>query len=77
MHQGTAAGQSTRPTACTLAAPPPSAALVQVRGRGGWSQGGFPSGSTLVTHLTHHGPRRPGTISRTGAPWPGLSAAPP
>jgi SAM-dependent methyltransferase len=48
-----------------------------VSGSGAWSHDGRSSGSTLVTHLTHQGPRRPGTTRRTGAPWPARSGSPP
>ncbi len=49
----------------------------QLSGSGGCSHAGRSSQSTRVTHLIHSGPRRPGTTSRTGAPWPARSGSPP
>ena len=40
----------------------------QVSGNGSCSHHGRSVGSIDTTHLTHHGPRRPGATMRTGAP---------
>jgi hypothetical protein len=38
------------------------------KGNGVWTHHGRSSSWTDVTHLIHHGPRRPGATRRTGAP---------
>lgn len=48
----------------------------QASGSGGCHHAGRSASRTSTTHFTHHGPRRPGTTSRTGAPCPARNGSP-
>ena len=48
----------------------------QFSGNGSCHQGGRSLGSIELTHFTHQKPRRPGTTSRAGAPFPDVNGTP-